>query len=249
LPVQAGVTYDGRVPLPPTTRTLDDVIADMTSLGKAMEAEFGVADGVVRFNSLYLQVTTSVGDALKAEQDFFLLPETMHRLDVIFGQLYLDAVAALADGGDVPHCWNALFRVRDHPLIASLQFVLGGMNAHIDRDLACALVGQWQEAGERPKRGSDAHHDFTKLNTILRTRLDAEKEILLTGLIKDIDKLQGPIDDRLAMFGIEASRENAWRMAERLWDVRHMQPVSATMLEVFDLQVALLGDVLLRPIV
>lgn len=243
------MTYDGRVPLPPTTRTVDDLIADMTSLGKAMEAEFGVADGVVRFNSLYLQVTTSVGDALKAEQGFFLLPEVMHRLDVIFGQLYLDAVAALADGGDVPHCWNALFRVRDHPLIASLQFVLGGMNAHIDRDLACALVGQWEEAGERPKRGSDAHHDFTKVNTILCARLDAEKEILLTGLIKDIDKLQGPIDDRLATFGIEATRENAWRMAERLWDVRHMRPVSATMLEVFDLQVALLGDVLLRPIV
>jgi len=228
---------------------VDDVIADMTGLGKAMEDEFGVADGVVRFNSLYLQVTTSVGDALKADQNFFRLPEEMHRLDVIFGQLYLDAIAALVADRHIPHCWNALFRVRDHPMIASLQFVLGGMNAHIDHDLACALVSQWEEAGERPTRGSDAHHDFTKVNTILCTRLDAEKEILLTGLIKDIDKLQGPIDDRLAMFGIESARENAWRMAERLWEVRHLRPVRRTMLAVLDRQVALLGDVLLEPIV
>ena len=243
------MTYDDRVALPPTSRTVDDVIADMTDLGLAMEDEFGVADGVVRFNSLYLQVTKGVGDALKAQQDFFTLPEAMHRLDVIFGQLYLDSIAALARNRNIPHCWNALFRVRDHPSIASLQFVLAGMNAHIDHDLACALVSQWEEAGVRPERGSDAHHDFAKVNTILETRLDAEKAILLTGMIKDIDRLQGPIDDRLAMFGIEASRENAWRMAERLWDVRHLRPVRAGLLEVLDLQVALLGDALLQPIV
>jgi len=228
---------------------LDEVIEEMTGLGKAMEDEFGVADGVVRFNSLYLQVTQSVGDALKSDQGFFALPEAMHRLDVIFAQLYFDAVAALAGDTQVPHCWNVLFRVRDSPSIASLQFVLGGMNAHIDRDLACALVSQWEEAGERPKRASPAHSDFTKVDQLLRTRLDAEKEILLTGLIKEIDKLNGPIDDRLAMFGIAASRENAWRMAERLWDVRRMPPVRHGLLEVLDLQVALLGDAILRPIV
>ena len=235
--------------LPPTSRTVDDVIADMTDLGLAMEDEFGVADGVVRFNSLYLQVTKGVADALKAQQDFFRQPEAMHRLDVIFGQLYLDAIAALVRNRNIPHCWNVLFRVRDDPSIASLQFVLGGMNAHIDHDLACALVSQWEEAGVRPGRGSEAHDDFAKVNTILQTRLDAEKAILLTGMIKDIDRLNGPIDDRLAMFGIQATRENAWRMAERLWDVRHLPPVRAGLLEVLDLQVALLGDALLAPIV
>jgi len=237
------------MPLPPADRTVDDVIADMTSLGTAMDAEFGVADGVVRFHSLYLQVTRSVGDALKSQQDFFAQPDAMNRLDVIFGQLYLDAVAAGAGDGKVPRCWKALFRVRDDASIASLQFVLAGMNAHIDHDLACALASQWEEAGERPDRGSDAHTDFTKVNTILGTLLDAEKELLCTGLIKEIDKLTGPIDDRLAMFGIEASRENAWRMAERLWNFRHLPPFSDGLLELLDLQAALLGDALLQPIV
>jgi hypothetical protein len=237
------------VPLPPTTRTVAEVVADMASLGASMQAAHGPGDGVVRFNSLYLQVTQSVYDALEAQQDFFALPQAMHRLDVIFGQLYLDAVAALVAGTSVPHCWNALFEVRDHQDIASLQFVLGGMNAHIDHDLACALVSQWEEAGARPDRGSDAHRDFTKVNEILRTRLDAEKAVLCTGIIKAIDKETGPIDDRVAMFGIEAARENAWIRAERLWDVRHLGVVRRGMLEVLDLQVALLGKALLQPIV
>lgn len=236
------------MPLPPTTRTVADVVADMASLGESMEAAHGTADGVVRFNSLYLQVTEGVNDALKGQQDFFAVPDAMHRLDVIFGQLYLDAIADLADGTRVPHCWNALFSVRDHQGIASLQFVLGGMNAHIDHDLACALVSQWEEAGERPARDSPAHRDFTKVNQILRTRLDAEKALLVTGVIKDIDKETGPIDDRLAMFGIEAARENAWIMAERLWDVRHVGIVSKGMLAILDEQVAILGRALLEPI-
>jgi hypothetical protein len=237
------------VPLPPTTRTVAEVVADMTTLGESMEATHGIADGVVRFNSLYLQVTQSVYDALSVQQDFFALPEAMHRLDVIFGQLYLDAVADLAAGTRVPHCWNALFGVRDHAGIASLQFVLGGMNAHIDHDLACALVSQWEEAGARPHRDGDAHHDFTKVNQILRTRLDAEKALLITGVIKDIDRETGPIDDRVAMFGIEAARENAWIMAERLWDVRHAGIVSRGMRAILDEQVAILGRALLEPIV
>jgi uncharacterized protein DUF5995 len=220
----------------------------MTSLGESMEAAHGTADGVVRFNSLYLQVTQSVYQALEVEKDFFALPDAMHRLDVIFGQLYLDAVAALAADARVPRCWNALFRVRDHPDIASLQFVLGGMNAHIDHDLACALVSQWEEAGARPHRDSDAHRDFTKVNQILRSRLDAEKAVLCTGIIKDIDKRTGPIDDRIAMFGIEAARENAWIRAERLWDFRHVEIVTRGMLDVLDEQVAVLGRALLEPI-
>jgi hypothetical protein len=236
----------GRVVLPPTTKTVADVIAEMTTIGAATEQTHGAADGVACFNHLYLGVTQAVDDALAGA--VFLLPDAMHRLDVIFAQLYLDAIADLAAERTVPHCWEALFRVRDEPRIASLQFVLGGMNAHIDHDLAVALVGQWEEAGERPRRGSDAHLDFTKVNEILRSRLDAEKAELCKGLLKEIDTHAPEIDDRLAMFGIEAAREHAWIRAERLWDVRHSADVTKDLLEVLDLQVAVLGEALLKPI-
>jgi hypothetical protein len=235
------------VPLPPETKTVSDVIAEMTALGESIVAEHGPVDGVACFNHLYLSVTEAVDNALGG--NVFALPDAMHRLDVIFAQLYFDAIADLAGRTPVPHCWDALFRVRDHAGIASLQFVLGGMNAHIDHDLACALVSQWEEAGTRPHRDSDAHRDFTKVNAILHSRLDIEKAELCKGLLKEIDKRTGPIDDKVAMLGIEATRENAWIRAERLWDVRHIGPVSKGMLEVLDLQAAVLGRALLEPIV
>jgi hypothetical protein len=236
------------VTLPPSTRTVADVVADMKSLGASMEVAHGTADGVVRFNSLYLQVTEGVYEALALDKDFFALPDAMHRLDVIFGQLYLDAVADLDAKTDIPHCWNALFKVRDEHGIASLQFVLGGMNAHINHDLSCALLSQWVEAGRRPDRDSDDYRDFKKVNQILRTKLDAEKKLLETGIIKDIDKLNGPVDDRLAMFGIEISRERAWTKAEMLWDIREMSTARRAALDFLDREVAAFGHALLRPV-
>ncbi|HEY5196965.1 MAG TPA: DUF5995 family protein [Solirubrobacteraceae bacterium] len=235
--------------LPPQTRTVADVVADMTSLGQSMETAHGKADGVVRFNSLYLQVTQGVYDALAIQQDFFALPDAMHRLDVIFGQLYLDAVAGLAAKARVSHSWNALFRVRDKHGIASLQFVLGGMNAHINHDLACALVSQWEEAGRRPARDSPDYHDFTKVNQILKTKLDAEKKLLETGIIKDIDRYNSKVDDRVALLGIEVSRERAWTKAEVMWEIREMDLASRAALNLLDHEVAALGHLILRPVV
>ncbi|HWH12562.1 MAG TPA: DUF5995 family protein [Solirubrobacteraceae bacterium] len=239
----------GPTTLPATTRTVADVVADMKTLGATMAADHGEADGVVRFNSLYLQVTEGVYAALAVQQDFFALPEPMHRLDVIFGQLYLDAVADLAAKRHVPHSWNALFRVRDKHGIASLQFVLGGMNAHINHDLSCALVSQWQEAGHRPSRDSPDYHDFTKVNEILKSKLDAEKKLLETGIIKDIDRYNAKVDDRVAMLGIEVSRERAWTKAELLWEIREMKQATRAGLSLLDHEVAALGHLILRPVV
>ncbi len=234
--------------LPPTSKTVADVVAEMTALGESMTAIHGPADGVVCFNRLYLKVTQSVDTALGGA-DFFAKPEAMHRLDVIFAQLYFDAVAALADATKVPHCWNALFKARANDDVASLQFVLAGMNAHIDHDLACALLSQWEEAGAKPGRLSSDYDDFTKVNSLLQTQLDAEKELLLTGMIKDLDRQIGPINDRVAMLGIEGTRAQAWMIAEKLWDVRRLGPSDVLLLDVIDLQTACLGDALLVPVI
>jgi hypothetical protein len=236
------------VTLPPTTKTVGDVITEMTALGQSIQAAKGPADGVACFNRLYLRVTQSV-DAALGGQNFFALPTAMHRLDVIFAQLYFDAVAALDAEADVPRCWNALFRARDKEDTPSLEFVLAGMNAHIDHDLACALLSQWEEAGNRPSRTSPDYNDFTKVNAILKGQLDAEKELLLTGIIKHLDEVTGPLDDRIAMLGIEAVREHAWTTAEALWDVREHPEAGRLMLDALDVQAAALGDALLAPVV
>ena len=46
----------------------------------------------------------------------------------------------------------------------ALQFALAGMNAHINNDLAHALVLTWQETGGELGRDSPERRDYEKVN-------------------------------------------------------------------------------------
>ena len=63
-------------------------------------------------------------------------PAFLEQLDVVFANLYFDAVAAGdADPRAAPSAWRPLFEMPHQRGILSIQFALAGMNAHINRDL------------------------------------------------------------------------------------------------------------------
>ncbi len=62
------------------------------------------------------------------------------RLDVIFAGLYFLAVVDSLGSQSVPSAWSALFEARYRTGIDRIQFALAGMNAHINHDLALALL-------------------------------------------------------------------------------------------------------------
>ena len=69
-------------------RTIEDVVEIMTALDRTLPD----TDGVKWFNRLYLQVTLSVRDAVTATT--FRDPAFLTTLDVVFANLYFDAIAA-----------------------------------------------------------------------------------------------------------------------------------------------------------
>jgi hypothetical protein len=230
-----------RVARVPADRTVAEVVARLTDIETQLDGFFapggpGVPpDGVACFNGMYLKVTEAVRDALPTfENQAFI-----ERLDILFAQFYFDAYDAAAAQAWVSKAWEPLFARRAEHRLA-LQFAIAGMNAHINNDLAHALVLTWDEFGFDAATRSD----YDKINDILEAVETDIKAPLSDPFIAEVDTAFGTADDFLALWSIRHARDQAWERA------RIMQHVQGTELDgLFDRIVGFAGNLLLGPAV
>jgi hypothetical protein len=193
-------------------------IASVIERMEAIGAGLPEADGVARFNHLYLVVTRAVLRELRdrAFEDTAFLG----RFDVVFAGLYLAAVDDDRAGRHVGDAWRPLFERRSRGRIAPVQFALAGMNAHINHDLAVALVQVLEEHGLEPRTDTPQHRDFLRVNDVLANVLDEVKKEFLDELGQIGDEALGRLDDVLAMWKVARARDAAWTNACALWALR-----------------------------
>jgi hypothetical protein len=191
-----------------------DPIAAVAARMEAIAAPLAVSDGVARFNELYLAVTRAV--ALETAADTFEDPGFISRLDVVFADLYFAAVDDSLAARVMPKAWAPLFEKRHEAGIAPLQFAIAGMNAHINHDLALALVATTSERAVTLDRDSRQHRDYIVVDGILERVQDEIKERFTTGMVKTADKAFGSHDDMLATWSVGRARDNAWTQAQTL---------------------------------
>ena len=137
----------------PAAVSIAQVVARMEAIDGLLPAE----DGLKWFNWLYLTVTREVD--LQPPGGAWQSPVWLTRLDVVFAGLYFRAVSSYLEGSVVPASWNAFFKARHTTGIDRIQFALAGMNAHINHDLALALVATNTELGVTPSSASPEHTD------------------------------------------------------------------------------------------
>jgi hypothetical protein len=200
----------------PGTHSIEHVVSRLETI----QAVLPMVNGVPAFNGLYLEVTQAVRERC-AHENYFQHAEWIERLDVVFAGYYFDAVDASHRGEPVPKAWGPLFKPREdaadlHPL----QFALAGMNAHINHDLVFAIIQTCQEFGIEPEEGSAQHVDFTRVNVLLGEVEDVIKSRYALGLVGDVDKRFGRVDDIFVMWNVGRAREMAWDWAEMLWPLR-----------------------------
>jgi len=171
---------------------LDDIAANLPP-----------SDGVRRFNDLYRPVTQDVYDHRGDYQD----PTFLSTLTVKFSGLYFDTY----DAPSKPGAWRPLFLARSESGLATIQHVLAGMNAHINRDLAVALVRTFESlARPWPALGSAAHADYLHINDLLRANIDAAEVQYGNELTEASDEALGQLDELAALWSITAARDVAW---------------------------------------
>jgi hypothetical protein len=197
-----------------TVEPLEGVVRRMEQIAAGLDP----ADGVARFNDLYLAVTREVlADTAAGE---FEAPRVLARLDVVFADLFFRAVDADAAGRPLPHAWRPLFRSRAAKRVAPAQFALAGMNAHINSDLPKALVAVMEELDLEPRRGTPLYRDYVRINALLAGVEERVKRRFQDELMKVADEALGRVDDVLAIWSVARARDAAWSNACVLWALR-----------------------------
>lgn len=223
-----------------------DSLPDVIALMRAIDGILPDVDGLKSFNKLYLMVTEALRDDLATPR--WAAPVWLERLDVLFARLFFHAIAASLRGAKAaPLAWRPLLEMRYRPGIARIQFAIAGMNAHINRDLAVAVVETCTAIGNEPRRGTPWYEDYLRVNEILeRVEIEAAK-VLATGLLRLADEALGRLDDVLAIWSVKRAREAAWNHAEILWTLRGNAHLFASYVDTIDGVTGFAGRGLLLP--
>jgi hypothetical protein len=190
--------------------TIADVIARM----QAIDALLPPNDGLKWFNRLYLMVTQQVD--LHPPGGAWQSPAWLTRLDVVFAGLYFSAVAGFLGGQPVPSAWAALFEARYQAGVDRIQFALAGMNAHINHDLALALLATDAELNVAPAPGSPEFADYQSVNGLLNALMPATLTMLATDTLGVLAQDTGKIGRLLAFWDICRARDLAWDFSNHL---------------------------------
>lgn len=209
----------------PDTTLLEVVSAPFSSVSDVEErltrAEAYLRDRGDRravFLTVYRRMTEAVGSAI--DDGAFADPEWAATYLVTFANHYRRALIAFERRafGSLPRPWLIGFvaGARGETLVA--QDALLGINAHINYDLTYTL----EEIGIDPDRGAK-RADHVLINRILARLVQSVQDALVETYdavgVAGIDRLLDPLDDRLALLGLEESRAFAWRNAVLLADL------------------------------
>jgi hypothetical protein len=226
--------------VPGATEPIAAVLARLNAIANGLPA----ADGIARFDHLYVEETVAIEAARGAG---FEDPDFIAALDVVFSGLYFAAVDASSAGKPLPRCWAPLFAARSDPRIAPIQFALAGMNAHINHDLPLALLSTFEARSMELSRDSPQYRDFVKVNDTIAAVEARVKQEFLTGMVGVADEVLGHIDDVIAIWSIAEARSAAWTNAEALWALRDHPDVTAAFEDTLDGTVGFASRGLLVP--
>lgn len=203
-------------------------------------------DGLKWFNWLYLRVTQAVKTRIDSAN--FSNPSWLAELDGHFAHLYFSALKSALIGQPAPDCWQTLFRSRRQAPVARIQFALAGINAHINHDLAQAIVTTCQLTGTVPAHNSALYTDYTALNTTLDAQINLAKQTLLVRLLGEPLPPVSHLENLIAAWSVCAARETAWQNAELLWHLQDAPPLSANFMNTLDGLTTLANNALLVPV-
>jgi hypothetical protein len=190
-------------------------IADVLVVMQKIDSLLPSGDGLRWFNLLYMMVTQKVDSS--PPQGGWEDSAWLTRLDVVFAGFYFSAILNwLNNPARVPSSWQALFEARNRPGIERIQFALAGMNAHINHDLALALLQTDTELNLTPGKTSPQHDDFERVNGILEAVLPQALEFLASGVLGELAQDTGKIGKLLAIWDVGAARDLAWDFADHL---------------------------------
>jgi hypothetical protein len=204
------------------------------------------SDGVACFNHLYRVITMRVKEGI--ESGFFADGEFLSVLDVAFANRYFDALrASVQQPAAVPRSWSVLVERRSDDRVESIQFAVAGVNAHINLDLAMAVLNTCEEIGDAPDSGTQ-YDDYQKVNEIFAEEMRSLRQFYEDELERRLDDAAATVLDVVGNWSVEAARDSAWVVAEQLWLLNSFGVDVFPLVSRIDRLAALAGHFLLTPV-
>ncbi|HEX4247267.1 MAG TPA: DUF5995 family protein [Pseudonocardia sp.] len=170
-------------------------------------------DGLACFNYLYREITTEVWEQIQLGG--FRSEAFINRFDVEFAKRYLDAVVPRTDGRPVPESWQVLLKRRADADINPIQFAVAGVNAHVDFDLAFALLTTLRALGL--PFGDDERYDYNKINDIFAKHMRPLRQHFEDPWVRVLDRgFLAVCADEAGDLTVVIARDRAWDRAKRL---------------------------------
>ena len=189
---------------------IDELIERMQDALVAMEHD---GDARRYFLATYLRTTVAVRDELVAGG--FGDADWVERWDVVFAELYLDALQQADRGEQAPLPWAVAFAATGLP---PLRHVLLGMNAHINYDLPQALLAAIPPADfDDPGLMAARKADHQRLDQVLARRVPEEdRELAKLGGATLTDRVLRPLNQSGTKRFLRESRDKVWDNARAL---------------------------------
>lgn len=192
----------------------------MAAAGEPLEA---AGDQRRYFHATYLRTTRAV--AAEISRGGFADGDWVERWDVVFADLYLDALEAATAGRAPSRPWAIAFGAPAG--LPPLRHVLLGMNAHINYDLPQALVAviSDEQFGD-PALLARREADHRMIDDVLASRVAAEGDELarLSGAVSRSDRLLRPASQLGTRRFLREARQKVWANAAVLSRARRQGP-------------------------
>jgi Family of unknown function (DUF5995) len=201
----------------------------------------GEGDGIVCFSGLYQTITNTIDVTPYEDRDFLV------RLDLEFARRYFDAIRAYAtERHSAPRPWRLLFDARSNPDVERVQFAAAGVNAHINFDLAAALLNTWPDFPPNDAR----RRDYNTVDDAFKKHMDELRQHYhapFGGPEFDhtaLDRVSNTCCDLL----VGVTRASAWDDAMCVWTDKDREKAREQMLDGLDTTASLLQRALLLPL-
>lgn len=157
-------------------------------------------------------------------------PEFMRTLDVNFAELYLRALRGWADDEQIPQAWAVLFSHWDDDRgEGPFSGALLGVHAHINHDLAIAVLRSHETHHRRIDPESVLYDDYLLINDIF----EVQTPLLHHQLVNRLEGFKYVVWSTLGAVGLEtvarrilvATREWAWMEATNMQNGTTARPV------------------------
>ena len=204
--------------------TIGDVIARFEAAGRPLVAH---NDEKRHFHGVYYRNTLAVKADM--ERGGFLDPGWVGPWDVVFADIYLNALDQWNRGEPPSGPWRVAFEAAEDHSIPPLRHVLVGLDVHLNYDLPQAfLAAATDEEIDQPALLSKRQQDFQRVYSIEVSRVREEdlelKKVEEPGDRTVVDRMLTPFNRRASRRFLTEARAQVWRNTGVLSRARRRSP-------------------------